>query len=141
MSTQKRLSHLSIAAAALLTVAVPTFAQTKSADSGSEVTTSARQVVAFNSERIPNPFDRLTRPSENVSGLTTSATPTKPKLTASQFSVKGNNLGFTKPQSNSNEIRFEDSTNQWSTANASSSADKGVTFVPSRGPKFPWQVN
>ncbi len=141
MSNQKRLSHLSIAAAALLTVAVPTFAQTKSAAAGSELTTSARQVVAVNSERIANPFDSLTRPSEKVSGLTTSAAPTKAKLTASQFSINENNLGFTKPQSSTNEIRIEDSTNQWSKANASSSSDKGVTFVPSRGPKFPWQVN
>ena|SRR5262245_50184276 len=137
MATQKRLSHLSIAAAALLTVAVPSFAQTKSADSATEATTSARQVVAFNSERIANPFDN----SENVTGVATNAAPAQPKLTASQFSVNGNNLGFTKPESKVSEIRFDGSHNQPNAVNNSDSSTKGVSFVPSRGPKYPWQVN
>jgi len=141
MATQKRLSHLSIAAAALLTVAVPGFAQTKSADSATEATTSARQVVAFNSEGIANPFDSLTRNSENVTGVATNAAPAQPKLTASQFSVNGNNLGFTKPESKVSEIRFDDSHNQPNAVNNSDSSTKGVSFVPSRGPKYPWQVN
>jgi hypothetical protein len=138
MSTQKRLSHLSIAAAALLTVAVPAFAQTKSADSATELTTSSRQVVAFNSERIVNPFDSLNRTSESVSGLATSAAPANPKLMASQFSINESNLGFTKPQSKSYEIRFDEANNQLSADTLSGSSAKGLTFVPSRGPKFPW---
>ncbi|HKE56055.1 MAG TPA: hypothetical protein VKB46_05115 [Pyrinomonadaceae bacterium] len=136
MSTQKRLSHLSIAAAALLTVAVPTFAQTKSADSANELT-STRTVVAFNSERLANPFDSLNRTSERAGSVATSDSPAQPKLMASQFSINENNLGLTKPQSKSYEIRF-DVNNQVSTDNQGGSVAKGISFVPSRGPKYPW---
>jgi hypothetical protein len=138
MSTQKRLSHLSIAAAALLTVAVPSFAQTKSADANTDLTTS-RQVVAFNTEHITNPFDSLNRTSENVA--VTSAAPAQPKLSASQFSVNDNQLGFTKSQSKAYEIRFDDSNSQVSANSNGESSSKGMSFVPSRGPKFPWQAN
>jgi hypothetical protein len=76
--------------------------------------------------------------AESVTGVATSAAVANPKLTASQFSINENNLGFTKPQSKSYEIRFDEANNQLSADNLSDSSAKGITFVPSRGPKYPW---
>jgi hypothetical protein len=138
MSTHKRLSHLSIAAAALLTVAVPSFAQTKSFDPRTEAT-SAGQVVAFNREHNAVPVERLNRTLENVANIATSAAPAKAKLRASQFSLSDNNLGFTKPQTRTYEVRLDQSIDQFNGDNdAGSTSSKRITFVPSRGPKYPY---
>jgi hypothetical protein len=138
MSRNQKLLKLSIATAALLIAAAPGFAQTKSSEARNDAA-AATDTVAFNFERTASPFTfaKSNRTSDNVSN-TKSTVPSKFRFTASQFSVGENNLALTKPQSTIYEVRINESVKEFGNDNFMPASSKRLSFVPSRGPKYPY---
>ena len=133
MTIQKQLSHLSFAAIILVFAALPALAQTGSVDNQNAVATTSNlgkpeQVAALRKALLSTPAKESTivaappviekQPSFSLSQFMQSAT--QPSVIgdskAAQFTT------FEKPRNDFNET-----------------ASKTINFVPSRGPKLPWQ--
>ena len=129
MTIQKQLSHLSFAAIMLVFAALPALAQTGSADNQTAVVTTSNsvaseQVAAVRTDRVSVPTIVVTPP------VNTNEKP-QPSFSATQF-IKS----VTASAEISNSTAFEFTTIEKPRTETSS---KSITFVPSRGPKLPWQ--
>jgi hypothetical protein len=131
MSAQKRLSQLSVAAVALLVVALPCFAQTETPANQTEKTSAASvadgsAVVAVNRESA---MRESRNDAKRVSDADTNAR--APKFSADKFMQAVNELPATTIKRSSvflsSTPKFDDK----------SSDSKGLTFVPSRRPEAP----
>ena len=118
MSAQKTLSQLSVAAVALLVMSLPCFAQTDNAKMEKDSDATA---VAINFERIASPFEVKSEDNQKPA----------PKFSAAQFMQ-----AVQESPSITRKSAFE----LVPAPNTKNNTWKGITFVPSRGPKFPWQV-
>jgi hypothetical protein len=140
MRRNKTISSLSIAAIALLAAAVPCFAQSQSPGKGAE---TADVVAAPSSglELALNRDSRVTAPRTDtapvVSNPRTGLTPAAFKTTGTfsmveqKFSFVKQPVQFETPSIDlRTQFRTDDETNVERTSNR-------ITFVPSRGPKFP----
>lgn len=122
MTTQKQLSHLSFAAIILVFAALPALAQTGTVDNQTAVATTLRKerlsIPAKESTIVVAPAVTERQPSFSISQFMKSAT--EPAVigetTAFEFT------GVEKPRQVFNE-----------------NSSKAINFVPSRGPKVPWQ--
>jgi len=118
MSAQKTLSQLSVAAVALLVVSLPCFAQTDNAVKNENDTNAT---VAIHVDRLPSPFEVKSDNNQKPA----------PKFSAAQLM---------QAVQESPAVTIKSSSAFQLVPAPSSSNNKRVTFVPSRGPKYPWQV-
>ncbi len=126
MSAQKRLSQLSIAAVALLVVAVPAFAQSESTEKNSAASVSDNSaIVAVNRESVT----RESRVEEKRVADADTTTFKAPKFSATMF-VKAAADSTAKPSISFQPVadRFE---------RKESRPVNGITFVASRGLTLP----
>jgi hypothetical protein len=122
MSTQKTLSQLSVAAVDLLVVSLPCFAQTDNV-AKTERDSDTTATVAINIERLASPFEAKSEDTQKPA----------PKFSAAQFmQAVQESPSVTIKTSSAFELVPAPTTrnNTW----------KGITFVPSRAPRYPWQV-
>ena len=120
MSAQKTPSQISVAAVALFVVSLPCFAQTDNA-AKNEGDTNAT-VAAVNIKHLPSPFEAKSDDNRKPA----------PKFAAAQF--------MQAVQESPAVTIKSSSAFQLVPAPSSGSTARSVTFVPSRGPKYPWQV-
>ena len=124
MTTQKQISHLSFAAIILVFAALPALAQTGSVDNQTVVATALRK-------------DRASIPTTKESTIVVAPVITEkqqPSFSASQFMKS-----VTESSVISDSRVLEFSTLDKPRQAFSDTSSKSLTFVPSRGPKFPWQ--
>ena len=128
MTIQKQLSHLSFAAIMLVFAALPALAQTGSVDSQTAIafTSNSEQVVALRRDRLSIPA------KESTIVIAPATTEKQPSFSATQFMKSA-----TEPAAISDSTVFEFTSLEKPRFNETSS--KSITFVPSRGPKLPWQ--
>jgi len=131
MTTQKQISHLSFAAIILVFAALPALAQTASVDNQTAVATTlnlveSEQLAALRRDRVSIPTKKS--PIEVAPVVTEKQ---QPSFSLNQF-VKS----ATEPAVTSTSTAFEFTSLEKPRFNDNSS--KSITFVPSRGPKFPW---
>ena len=120
MTIQKQLSHLSFAAIMLVFAALPALAQTGTVDNQTAVATTLRK-------------DRLSFPTKESTIVAAPAvTETQPSFSITQFMQSA-----TEPAVITDSKVFEFSSLEKPRFNETS--PKSITFVPSRGPKMPWQ--
>lgn len=124
MTIQKQLSHLSFAAIILVFAALPALAQTGSVDNQTAVATALRK------ERVSIP---ITKESTIV------VAPAVAEKQQPSFSINQFMKSATEPAviSDSKVLGFTSLEKPVKAFNDTSS--KTITFVPSRGPKYPWQ--
>ena len=120
MSAQKTLSQLSVAAVALLVVSLPCFAQT---DNAARNENDTNATVAIHVDRLPSPFEAKSDDNQKAA----------PKFAAAQFMQA-------VQESPAVTIKSSSAFQLVPAPGASNKTLKGMTFVPSRGPKYPWQV-
>jgi len=122
MSAQKTLSQLSVAAVALLVVSLPCFAQTDNL-AKTDKDSDTHSTVAINIERLASPFEVKSEDTQKPA----------PKFSAAQFmQAAQESSAVTIKSSSAFELVPAPKTNN--------NTVKAITFVPSRGPKYPWQV-
>ena len=128
MTIQKQLSHLSFAAIMLVFAALPALAQTGYVDSQTVVATTSNsdQLAVLRKDRQ----SITTRESTIV--VAPAVTEHQPSFSATQFMKSA-----TEPTMISDSKVFELTTLEQPRFNETS--PKSITFVPSRGPKLPWQ--
>ena len=131
MSAQKRLSQLSVAAVALLVVALPCFAQTETVINDNDKTTAV-SVTDTNSAVAVN-REKVTRESRiEAKSVTNADTKTKaPKFSASTFVKAAMEAPATMSQTS---LTFEPVAVPDSLERKQSGS---ITFVPSVGSKLP----
>ena len=130
MTIQKQLSHLSFAAIMLVFAALPALAQTGSVDNQTAVVTTSNlfesdQVAALRKDRLSIP----TRESTIV--VAPAVTAKQPSFSMTQFMKSANE-----------PVAISDSTVSAFTSiekPSKETSSKTISFVPSRGPKYPWQ--
>ena len=129
MTIQKQLSHLSFAAIALVFAALPALAQTGSADNQTAVVTTSNSIASEQVAVVSK--ERPSIPTIVVTPATTSEK-RQPSFSMTQFmkSVTAEPAAI----SDSTIFNF---TSVEKPRNDNSA--KSITFVPSRGPKLPWQ--
>ena len=132
MTTQKQISHLSFAAIILVFAALPALAQTGSVDNQTVVATTSNlvesdQLAALRKDRVSIPSKKS--PIVVVAPVVTQKQ--QPSFSATQFMKSA-----TAPAAISDSTTYEFSSLEKPRFNETSS--KTITFVPSRGPKFPW---
>ena len=120
MTIQKQLSHLSFAAIMLVFAALPALAQTGSVDNQTAVATTLHR----NHLSIP--------PKQSTIVVAPAVTEKQPSLSATQFMQ-----AVTEPAVITDGKVFEFTSLEKPRFNETS--PKSITFVPSRGPKLPWQ--
>lgn len=131
MTTQKQISHLSFAVIILVFAALPALAQTASVDNQTAVATTSNLVESAQLAELRK--ERVSIPAKKA------AIEVAPAITEKQqpsFSLNQFVKSATEPTVTSNSTTFE-FTSLEKPRFAETSA-KSVTFVPSRGPKFPW---
>ena len=124
MTTQKQISHLSFAAIVLVFAALPALAQTGSVDNQSVVATALRK-------------ERVSVPTTKESTIVVAPAITEkqqPSFSATQFMKSATELAVV---SDSKVLEFTSLEKPRKAFEDTSS--KSINFVPSRGPKFPWQ--
>ena len=120
MTIQKQLSHLSFAAIMLVFAALPALAQTGTVHNQTAVATTLRK-------------DRLSFPTKESTIVAAPAiTEKQPSFSITQFMQSA-----TEPAVITDSKVFEFSSLEKPRFNETS--PKSITFVPSRGPKMPWQ--
>lgn len=134
MTIQKQLSHLSIAAIMLVFAALPALAQTGSVDNQNAVATTSTPAKAEQMAALRKALSSTPNKESTIVVAPATTEKQQPSFSLSQFmksaaepAVISDNkvLGFTSLETPGN------------TFNATSS--KTIDFVPSRGPKLPWQ--
>ena len=134
MTIQKQLSHLSFAAIMLVFAALPALAQTGSVDNQTTVVSTSNlvaseQMAALRTDRVSVP----TRESPIV--VAPVITEKQPSFSATQFMKSA-----TEPAVITDSKVFEfTSLEKPGKAFNEASTSKAINFVPSRGPKLPWQ--
>ena len=128
MTIQKQLSHLSFAAIMLVFAALPALAQTGSVEDQTAVATTSNsdQVAALRKDRLNIPT------KESTIVVAPAITEKQPSFSVTQFMKSA-----TEPAMISDSTVFEFTSVEKPRFNESSS--KTITFIPSRGPKLPWQ--
>lgn len=128
MTIQKQLSHLSFAAIMLVIAALPALAQTGSVDNqaGMASTSNLTAVAALRKERLSIP----TKESPIV--VAPAVTEKQPSFSLNQFMKSA-----TEPAAVGDSTTFEFTNIEKPRFNETSA--KTINFVPSRGPKLPWQ--
>ena len=122
MTIQKQLSHLSFAAIILVFAALPALAQTGSDDNQTAVATALRK-------------DRVSIPTkESTITVTPAVTEKQPSFSANQFMKSA-----TEPTVIGDSTGFEFTSVEKPRRAFSDTSSKTINFVPSRGPKMPWQ--
>lgn len=120
MTIQKQLSHLSFAAILLVFAALPALAQTGSVDNQTAVATALHK-------------NRLTIPTkESTIVVAPAVTEKQPSFSVTQFMQSA-----TEPATISDSKAFEFTSLE--KPRFKETPSKSITFVPSRGPKLPWQ--
>ena len=133
MTIQKQLSHLSFAAIMLVFAALPALAQTGSVDNQTAVVTTSNlfesdQVAALRKDRLSIP----TRESTIV--VAPAVTEKQPSFSVTQFMKSA-----TEPAAIGDSRALEFSSTENPGKAFSDTSSKSIQFVPSRGPKLPWQ--
>ena len=134
MTIQKQLSHLSFAAIMLVFAALPALAQTGAVDNQTAVVTTSNlvqseQIAALRKERSSIP----TKESTIV------IAPARTEKQQPSFSVNQFMKSATEPAIINDSTAFEFTNVEKSGQAFNESSSKRITFVPSRGPKMPWQ--
>ena len=130
MTIQKQLSHLSFAAIMLVFAALPALAQTASVDNQTAVATTSNVVESDQLAALRK--DRLSIPTkESTIVVAPAITEKQPSFSATQFMKS-----VTEPTVISESKVFEFTTLE----KPREASSKGINFVPSRGPKMPWQI-
>jgi len=129
MTIQKQLSHLSFAAIMLVFAALPALAQTVSVDNQTAMATTsnvtaADQMAALRKERLSIP----TKESPIV--VAPATTEKQPSFSISQF-IKS----ASEPAASNSKFEFT----SIEKPRFNETSAKTIDFVPSRGPKLPWQ--
>jgi hypothetical protein len=147
MTRQKTITSLSIAAIALLAVAVPTFAQAQSAeDQPSAATQASEEKTVSGAELIAATKMRgTTFEFERARFNDSTRTVKQPKLSASDFKAHNSftsatSSHFVSPQLSASYFVPTDPTAKKQFNSEEYEGSKGrklVTFVPSRGQKLP----
>ena len=119
MTIQKQLSHLSFAAIMLVFAALPALAQTGTVDNQTAVATALRK-------------DRLSIPTKEPTIVAPVITEKQPSFSMTQFMQPA-----TEPAVITDSKVFEFTSLEKPRFNETS--PKSIIFVPSRGPKMPWQ--
>ena len=129
MSAQKRLSQLSVAAVALLVVALPCFAQTETVTNDNDKTTAV-SVTDTNSAVAVN-REKATRESRiEAKSMTNADTKTKaPKFSASTFVKAATEAPATMSKTTFEPVAVPDSLERKQSGS--------ITFLPSVGSKLP----
>lgn len=128
MSAQKTLSQISIAAVALVVVSLPAFAQTDNV-AKTDKDTDTTAIVAVNVERVAPTFEVKSEDSQKPA----------PKFSAAKF-MQAVQQAQAMSETPVVTINSSEAFQLVPAPATKSNTVKGVTFVPSRGPKFPWQV-
>jgi hypothetical protein len=136
MSTQKRLSHLSFAAAALLAAALPCFAQAESNQTRNQAgnlnAAEATQIAVLGTERVS------VNKAETRKAADAKVSEKRPTLSAEQFrqaakgSASANAFLATQIFAAPKDLK---------SSNNDETASRKITFVPSKGQKLPSSVN
>jgi hypothetical protein len=129
MTIQKQLSHLSFAAIMLVFAALPALAQTGSADNQTAVAVTLNsvesdQLAALRRNRVSVPA------KESPLVVAPASTEKQPSFSMTQFMKSATEPAIV---TDGKVLEF---TSLEKPSNANS---KSINFVPSRGPKFPWQ--
>lgn len=133
MTIQKQLSHLSFAAIILVFAALPVLAQTGSRDNQTAVAVTLNSVESDQLAALRK--NRVSILKKESPIVVAPASPEKqPAFSMNQFVRSA-----TEPAviSDSKVLEFTSLENPSKAFNNTSS--KAINFVPSRGPKFPWQ--
>jgi hypothetical protein len=132
MTIQKQLSHLSFAAIMLVFAALPALAQTGSDNQTAVATTSnlveSEQVVALSKDRVRIP----TKESPIV--VAPAVKEKQPSFSATQFLKSA-----TEPAMITDSKVFKSTSLENPGEAFNQSSSKSIYFIPSRGPKLPWQ--
>lgn len=133
MTIQKQLSHLSFAAIMLVFAALPALAQTGSVDNQTAVVTTSTQVEAEQVAALRK--DRSSIPTkESTIVVAPTVTEKQPSFSINQF-MKSASESMVISDSTAFEFKSIEKTDKVFT----DSSSKAINFVPSRGPKLPWQ--
>ena len=133
MTIQKQLSHLSFAAIMLVFAALPALAQTGSVDNQTAVVTTSTQVEAEQVAALRK--DRSSIPTkESTIVVAPTVTEKQPSFSATQFMKS-----VTEPAVVTDGKVFEFTSLEKPGKTFNQTSPKSITFVPSRGPKLPWQ--
>src|SRR5215813_1360749 len=131
MTIQKQLSHLSFAAIMLVFAALPALAQTAAVDNQTAVATTSNLAKADQMAAIRKAL--LSTPTNEATIVVAPAvTEKQPSFSLNQFMKSAS-----EPAVINDSKVFELSSLEKPGFNETSS--KTVNFVPSRGPKWPWQ--
>ena len=130
MTIQKQLSHLSFAAIMLVFAALPALAQTGSLDNQTAVASTSNfdQVATLRKDRLSIPK------KDSTIVVAPAITEKQPSFSATQF-VKS----ATEATVISDSTVFEFRSVEKPRESFNETSSKSITFVPSRGPKLPWQ--
>ena len=123
MTTQKQISHLSFAAIILVFAALPALAQTGSVDNQTAVATALRK------ERVSIPTTK-----ESTIVVAPAITEKQPSFSITQFMKSA-----TEPTMITDSKAFGFTSIEKPRTAFNETSSKAITFVPSRGPKLPWQ--
>ena len=128
MTIQKQLSHLSFAAIMLVFAALPALAQTGSIDSQTAMapTSTNDQVAALRRDRLSIPA------KESTIVVAPANTEKQPSFSVTQFMNS-----VAEPAVITDSKVFESTSLE--KPRFGETSPKSITFVPSRGPKLPWQ--
>ena len=125
--TIQKLSHLSFAAIMLVFASLPVLAQTGSVDNQTAVAITSNEVAALRKDRLSIPT------KESTIIVAPAITERQPSFSINQFMKSA-----TEPTVLSDStVEFKSIEKLSNAFNETSS--KAITFVPSRGPKYPWQ--
>jgi len=133
MTIQKQLSHLSFAAIMLVFAALPALAQTGSVDNQTAMATTSNlveseQVAALRKDRLSIPT------KESTIVVAPAITEKQPSFSITQFMKSA-----TEPTMITDSKAFEFTSIEKPRTAFNETSSKAITFVPSRGPKLPWQ--
>jgi len=133
MTIQKQLSHLSFAAIMLVFAALPALAQTGSVDNQTAMATTSNlveseQVAALRKDRLSIPT------KESTIVVAPAITEKQPSFSITQFMKS-----VTEPTMLSDSKAFEFTSVEKPRTAFNETSSKAINFVPSRGPKLPWQ--
>ena len=134
MTTQKQLSHLSFAAIMLVFAALPVLAQTGSVDNQTAVATTSNSIESDQVAALRK--DRLSIPTkESTIVVAPAITEKQPSFSVTQFMKSA-----TEPTAISDSTVFGFTNVEKQRAAFNETSSKAINFVPSRGPKLPWQL-
>ena len=125
MTTQKQISHLSFAAIVLVFAALPALAQTGTVDNQTVVATALRK------DRVSIP---PTTKESTIVVVPVVTEKQQPSFSAAQFMKSATESAVITDSKTVEFTSLEKSRKAFE-----DSSSKSITFVPSRGPKFPWQ--